>query len=67
MHVSKSTYEQLGDTFEVEPGNGGTRDNYLEMKKIITYFIIDKVINYMYMYMYMLYSVHVHVIQCACT
>ncbi len=43
VHVSQSTYEQLGDAFDVEPGNGGSRDAYLEERNIKTYFIAEKV------------------------
>ena len=43
VHVSQSTFEQLGDTFDVEPGNGGLRDAYLEERNMKTYFIAEKV------------------------
>ena len=43
VHISQSTLNQLKDTFEVEPGNGGERDNYLKDRNVTTYFIIDRV------------------------
>ena len=41
--MSESTLKQFGDTFEVEPGDGASRDNYLKEHNIVTYFIIEKV------------------------
>ncbi|XP_044748123.1 adenylate cyclase type 2 [Coccinella septempunctata] len=40
VHITKSTMLQLGDKFEVEPGNGGKREAYLADHKIETYLII---------------------------
>ncbi|KAK9892996.1 hypothetical protein WA026_023210 [Henosepilachna vigintioctopunctata] len=40
VHITKSTMLQLGDKFEVEPGNGGSREAYLADHKIDTYLII---------------------------
>lgn len=40
VHITKQTLEYLGDKFEVEPGNGGSRDPYLADHKIETYLII---------------------------
>lgn len=40
VHVTKATLLQLGDRFEVETGNGGSRESYLAKHKIETFFII---------------------------
>ncbi|XP_058793557.1 adenylate cyclase type 2 isoform X2 [Phymastichus coffea] len=40
VHVTKATLLQLGDRFEVEPGNGGTREAYLAEHKVETFLII---------------------------
>ncbi|XP_053565492.1 LOW QUALITY PROTEIN: adenylate cyclase type 3 [Bombina bombina] len=39
VHISQSTYDCLKGEFEVEPGEGGTRCDYLREKGIITYLI----------------------------
>ncbi|XP_030054542.1 adenylate cyclase type 3 [Microcaecilia unicolor] len=39
VHISQSTYNCLKGEFEVEPGEGGTRCDYLRDKGIITYLI----------------------------
>lgn len=41
VHISESTREALGDSYDVEDGNGSDRDPYLE--GTTTYFIIEKV------------------------
>ncbi|CAO1424898.1 unnamed protein product, partial [Diamesa serratosioi] len=40
VHVTKATLEHLGDKFEVEPGFGSSREQYLADHKIETYLII---------------------------
>ncbi|KAL1516593.1 hypothetical protein ABEB36_000488 [Hypothenemus hampei] len=40
VHITKATLLQLGDRFEVEPGNGANRESYLADHKIETYLII---------------------------
>lgn len=40
VHVTKATLLQLGDRFEVEPGEGGSREKYLADHKVETYLII---------------------------
>ncbi|XP_034941918.1 adenylate cyclase type 2 [Chelonus insularis] len=40
VHITKATLDQLDDRFEVEPGNGGTRESYLADHKIETFLII---------------------------
>ncbi|XP_055383731.1 adenylate cyclase type 2 isoform X2 [Condylostylus longicornis] len=40
VHITKQTLDCLGDKFEVEPGNGGSRDPYLADHKIETYLIV---------------------------
>lgn len=40
VHITSTTLNHLGDKFQVEPGNGGTRDSYIADHKIETYLII---------------------------
>lgn len=40
VHITKQTLEFLGDKFEVEEGNGASRDSYLADHKIETYLIV---------------------------
>lgn len=40
VHITRQTLDQLGDKFEVEPGNGGSRDPYLADHKIETFLIV---------------------------
>ncbi|XP_015594006.1 adenylate cyclase type 2 isoform X2 [Cephus cinctus] len=40
VHVTKATLLQLRDRFEVEPGDGGSRESYLAEHKVETYLII---------------------------
>ncbi|XP_011635258.1 adenylate cyclase type 2 isoform X2 [Pogonomyrmex barbatus] len=40
VHITKATLLQLGDRFEVEPGDGGSRDGYLAQHKIETFLIV---------------------------
>ncbi|XP_053671800.1 adenylyl cyclase 78C [Anopheles nili] len=39
VHISEATLRCLNDTYEVEPGNGGSRDSHLKMMNIKTYLI----------------------------
>ncbi|XP_070525346.1 adenylate cyclase type 2 isoform X2 [Cardiocondyla obscurior] len=40
VHITKATLLQLGDRFEVEPGDGGSRESYLAQHKIETFLIV---------------------------
>lgn len=40
VHISQSTMDCLKGEFEVEPGEGGTRCDYLKEKGIVTYLIL---------------------------
>lgn len=40
MHISQSTLDCLKGEFDVEPGDGGSRCDYLEEKGIETYLVI---------------------------
>ena len=42
VHISKAVLENLNDTFQVEPGNGGERDQFLADNQIETYLIVGK-------------------------
>lgn len=39
VHISEATLKCLNDAYEVEPGDGGVRDNHLKMLNIKTYLI----------------------------
>ncbi|XP_054734331.1 adenylyl cyclase 78C [Anastrepha obliqua] len=39
VHISEATLKCLNEAYEVEPGNGGSRDNHLKMLNIKTYLI----------------------------
>lgn len=39
MHISADTLACLNDVYEVEPGNGVDRDNYLKDRNVVTYLI----------------------------
>lgn len=39
MHISAETLKCLNDVYEVEPGNGADRDNYLKDRDVVTYLI----------------------------
>ncbi|XP_038116124.1 adenylyl cyclase 78C [Culex quinquefasciatus] len=39
VHISEATLNCLNDTYEVEPGNGASRDSHLKMMNINTYLI----------------------------
>lgn len=39
VHISEATLLCLNDAYEVEPGDGGSRDNHLKMLNIKTYLI----------------------------
>lgn len=40
VHITKTTLDYLDDKFEVEPGTGSTREQYLSDHKIETYLIV---------------------------
>nr|XP_036216570.1 adenylate cyclase type 2 isoform X1 [Bactrocera oleae] len=40
VHITKQTLDFLGDKFEIEEGNGASRDSYLADHKIETYLIV---------------------------
>lgn len=40
VHISQSTYDCLKGEFDVEPGEGGTRCDYLREKGIVTYLVL---------------------------
>ncbi|XP_055913036.1 adenylyl cyclase 78C isoform X2 [Eupeodes corollae] len=39
VHISEATLKCLNDTYEVEPGDGGSRDSHLKRFNVITYLI----------------------------
>lgn len=39
VHISDATFKCLNDAYEVEPGDGGSRDSHLKMLNIKTYLI----------------------------
>ncbi|XP_076639098.1 adenylyl cyclase 78C isoform X5 [Colletes latitarsis] len=39
VHISEDTLNCLNDVYEVEPGNGTERDNYLKERNVVTYLI----------------------------
>ncbi|XP_058793697.1 adenylyl cyclase 78C-like [Phymastichus coffea] len=39
VHISEDTLKCLNDVYEVEPGNGTERDNYLKDRNVVTYLI----------------------------
>ncbi len=42
VHVSRATLEYLGGAFDVEPGNGGDRDQFLSDNNIETFLITGR-------------------------
>lgn len=44
VHVSEATKKALNGAYDTEPGDGGSRDTYLE--KINTYLIVEKVCSH---------------------
>ncbi|XP_078495903.1 adenylate cyclase type 8-like [Ciona intestinalis] len=42
VHISEATYKCLGNDYEVEPGAGGSRSQYLKEHNVKTYLIIDQ-------------------------
>jgi len=45
VHITRATLLQLGDRFEVEPGDGGSRESYLAQHKVETFLIIPPKVN----------------------
>lgn len=45
VHITKETYHCLNEKFEVEPGNGHQRDNYLADHKVETFLIIPPIVS----------------------
>ena len=43
VHISESTLQSLNGAYDVEPGNGIERDDYLKKNHVTTYLIIEKV------------------------
>lgn len=39
VHISEATLKYLNDAYDVEPGDGGSRDSHLKMLNIRTYLI----------------------------
>lgn len=39
VHISEDTLNCLNDVYDVEPGNGIDRDNYLKERNVVTYLI----------------------------
>ncbi len=42
MHISKAALDNLNGAFEVEPGHGGDRDQFLYDSKIETFLIVGR-------------------------
>ena len=42
MHISRASLENLNDAFEVEPGCGGERDQFLADNNIETFLIVGE-------------------------
>lgn len=40
VHITKTTLDYLGEKFEVEPGNGASREQYLADHKVDSYLIV---------------------------
>ncbi|CAH1963718.1 unnamed protein product, partial [Acanthoscelides obtectus] len=40
VHITQATLDYLGGEYEVEPGNGGSRNQYLRDHCVTTYFIV---------------------------
>ncbi|XP_076817208.1 adenylate cyclase type 8-like isoform X2 [Clavelina lepadiformis] len=43
VHITDATYRCLGSDYEVEPGLGSTRNQYLKEKNVTTYLIVDRI------------------------
>lgn len=53
VHITKATLDYLGDKFEVEPGDGGSRSTVLADQKIETYLIIPpKVLIFFFVFVH---------------
>ena len=42
MHISRASLESLNDAFDVEPGSGGDRDQFLADNNIETFLIVGR-------------------------
>ena len=42
MHISRASLENLNDVFDVEPGSGGERDQFLADNNIETFLIVGR-------------------------
>jgi hypothetical protein len=42
VHITKETLHYLGDSYEVEAGDGGERNSYLKTHNIETFLIVPK-------------------------
>ena len=40
VHISEVTAKALGDQFQLEPGDGGDRDDYIREHKLETYLVV---------------------------
>lgn len=40
VHITQATLDYLSGEYEVEPGHGGTRNQYLRDNSVTTYFIV---------------------------
>lgn len=47
VHITKTTLDYLGDKFDVEPGNGASRETYLADHKIETFLIVPPKVRVM--------------------
>jgi len=48
VHITKTTLDYLGDKFEVEPGNGASREPYLADHKIESFLIVPPKVNHIF-------------------
>lgn len=39
VHISQATYDCLKGAYDIDPGNGHERDNYLKVQEVTTYLI----------------------------
>lgn len=50
VHITRATLLQLGDRFEVEPGDGMSREGYLADHKIETFLIVPPKVSMFYVF-----------------